>query len=354
MRVALDQLSLSGPGSDRGLGRYAATIAAAAHSIPGVSVVDLSGSARDDGADFLAIQRQLNGMSPAPDLYHATSVHHLPLIKSSKWLCSIQDTIPLDLKQYSKLGLKSRALFLNARRSDRILANSDFTAIRVQDKLAVPRERIDICSLPVSDAFYDAPIKLPGSASKVDGLKYIVAMVDLRTPDPRKRFHWIPDVAASLAKEDIYTVVVGRGTSAFPHTDHVFTFENLADRELASLYRNAVAFYYPSAYEGQGMPPLEAMAAGAPVIAFRNSAITEMVSEPTFLLVDPSPWAEGELHSALPPAVRERIVAQVRLWATNDDELRDARSKAAAASRRFDGSEFRQQLVSAYMKFGSR
>lgn len=353
MRIALDQLSLSGPGADRGLGRYAATIAAAAHSISGVSVVDLLGSARDNGADFLAIQRQLNGMLPTPDLYHATSVHHLPLIKTSKWLCSIQDTIPLDLKQYSKLGLKSRALFLHARRSDRILANSEFTAGRVHDKLAIPRERIDICSLPVSEAFYHAPVELPDTTREIDGLKYVVAMVDLRTPDPRKRFHWIPDVASSLAKEDIYTVIVGRGTSAFPHTDHVLTFENLTDPELASVYKNAVAFYYPSAYEGQGMPPLEAMAAGAPIIAFRNSAITEMVSEPTFLLEDPSPWTEDNLHSALPPAVRERIVAQVRLWATNDDELRDARGKAAAASHRFDGSEFRQQLVSAYMKFDS-
>ncbi|MDQ1110727.1 glycosyltransferase involved in cell wall biosynthesis [Microbacterium testaceum] len=353
MRIALDQFSLSGPGADRGLGRYATTIAAAAHSTSGISVVNVSGSARDDGTDLFAVQRQLGRMEPPPDVYHATAVHHLPLLKSSKWLCTVQDTIPLDLKQYSKLGLKSRALFFNARRSDRILANSEFTATRVQEKLKMSRDRIDICSLPVSRAYFDAPKDLPGTTRAIDGLKYIVAMVDLRTPDPRKRFHWIPAVARALANEDIYTVVVGRGTSAFPLTDHVFRFDNLSDTELAAVYKNAVAFFYPSAYEGQGMPPLEAMAAGAPVVAFQNSAISEMVSEPTFLMEDPSPWRQGNLDSALPSDSLQQIVAQVTLWATDDNEMRSARERAASASLRFDGTEFRAQLQSAYMKFGS-
>jgi glycosyltransferase involved in cell wall biosynthesis len=57
----------------------------------------------------------------------------------------------------------------------------------------------------------------------------------------------------------------------------IHVLENVGDQELPALYRNCLAFAYPSLAEGFGMPPLEAMASGVPVIAADNTGLTEVV-----------------------------------------------------------------------------
>ena len=59
-----------------------------------------------------------------------------------------------------------------------------------------------------------------------------------------------------------------------------------SDRVLAKLYRCSVAFVYPSLYEGFGIPPLEAMSCGTPVIASNTSSIPEVVGD-AGILFDP-------------------------------------------------------------------
>jgi glycosyltransferase involved in cell wall biosynthesis len=80
------------------------------------------------------------------------------------------------------------------------------------------------------------------------------------------------------------------------------------DRErLRTLYRHALAFVYPSRYEGFGIPPLEAMACGAPVIATRTGAIPEY-AEGTALLVEPGDRVA--LADALYRLLRDRSLRQ--------------------------------------------
>ncbi len=93
------------------------------------------------------------------------------------------------------------------------------------------------------------------------------------------------------------------------------------DRELARLYAGAIALVYPSQYEGFGMPPLEAMTIGCPVIASRMSSIPEVCGDAAFYV---DPWSERGLGEAL--QIFER-----------DNDLRqrfgsDGRTRAAAFS----------------------
>ena len=60
----------------------------------------------------------------------------------------------------------------------------------------------------------------------------------------------------------------------------------MSDEELASLYAGATAFAYPSTYEGFGLPVLEAMAAGAPVVTSSVSSLPEVAGDAA-VLVDP-------------------------------------------------------------------
>jgi glycosyltransferase involved in cell wall biosynthesis len=69
--------------------------------------------------------------------------------------------------------------------------------------------------------------------------------------------------------------------------NHIQNFGYANDSHLAKLYRNCIAFVYPSLYEGFGIPPLEAMICQAPVIASNTSSIPEVVGD-AGLLFDPS------------------------------------------------------------------
>ena len=72
-----------------------------------------------------------------------------------------------------------------------------------------------------------------------------------------------------------------------PFGDDVDFVGYISDTELAKLYGNSLALVYPSFYEGFGFPPVEAMAAGTPVITSHNSSLPEVVGDAAYL-VDPS------------------------------------------------------------------
>jgi glycosyltransferase involved in cell wall biosynthesis len=89
---------------------------------------------------------------------------------------------------------------------------------------------------------------------------------------------------------------------------------------LRDLYRRAIAFVYPSRYEGFGIPPLEAMACGAPVIATRTGAIPDFAGGAA-LIVEP-----GDAD-----ALRDALVRMLR-----DPALRrDLRARGPVQARRF-------------------
>jgi len=68
---------------------------------------------------------------------------------------------------------------------------------------------------------------------------------------------------------------------------HIHLLGNVSDEELANLYQNACAFVFPSLYEGFGIPPLEAMALGCPVILSSSSSLTEIATSDSVYFVDP-------------------------------------------------------------------
>jgi glycosyltransferase involved in cell wall biosynthesis len=87
-------------------------------------------------------------------------------------------------------------------------------------------------------------------------------------------------------------------------------YGQVSDRQLAALYQRSIALVYPSLYEGFGIPPLEAMQCGAPVIASNRSSIPEVVGNAALLV---SPHQSGELTEALltlsrEPALRNSLI----------------------------------------------
>ncbi len=82
----------------------------------------------------------------------------------------------------------------------------------------------------------------------------------------------------------------------------------VADEDLPALYGGADALCYPSKYEGFGLPPLEAMACGCPVLCSRSSSLPEVVGDAGILLPadDSGAWAHALAKLLSTPAVLAR------------------------------------------------
>ena len=148
-------------------------------------------------------------------------------------------------------------------------------------------------------------------------------VLSVGTAEPRKNLPVLVDAFVRLRRRDVDLVVVG---PAGWHTDLGPLAEGLGDRgrplgfvsddELAALYSGAAAFAYPSRWEGFGLPVLEAMAYGAPVVTSEGTAMAEITGDAA-LLVDPGDTAaltaaldrlleDGALAAGLAEAGRRR------------------------------------------------
>lgn len=353
--VVLDQRSVAGMGADRGLGRYARVVREALRTIHELEVVSLEGTKPDGAFELLRVQKEISNLQIDHSVaYHATSIYHLPLIKNRPWICSIQDVIPLDLQAYRKLGVKSRGLFKLATRADVIVANSQYTAARISARLGISATEIEICPLPVSATFTDISFNLwekdlHDTVMQVGETPYVVALADMRSPDPRKRFHWITDLAAALRPTSIRVIVTGRGISDTDFPGALIA-PALSDSSLATLYSRALATFYPSAYEGQGLPPLEAMSVGCPVIAFRNSSISEVVGIDDFLFDDPEPWEQQQFAAGLPAATADHVVEKLELWNESEELLSALRRQAKQMATNNSLENLGRKLMFAYSR----
>jgi len=168
-------------------------------------------------------------------------------------------------RRYSRLAVPRVA-----RAARRVIAVSDFTRREIVELLGVPAERISVIPNAVGDPF--AP---DGPAAGGD---YVLAVGTL---EPRKNLAVAQQAADRLGVE--LRVVGARGWGDVQVDGWL---GRVADEELARLYRGARCLVYPSLYEGFGIPVLEAMACGTPVVTSTGGA-TEEVAGGAAVLVDP-------------------------------------------------------------------
>jgi len=229
---------------------------------------------------------------------------------------------------------------------------SRFVGDEVVELLGVAPERVRVVPHGV-DRRASAPSPFPPGHSKGPerGAPYVLA---LGAVEPRKDLPTLVMAFAELARDhdDLELVVAGPegwGESAFSTAvaasglgRRVVRLGYLEDGERRSLLAGATALAYPSLYEGFGFPPLEAMAAGVPVVATAAGAVPEVVGEAAELV---PPGDVAALAGALArviddDALRVRLVAEglVRAasftWAASASAMVEVYREAALRSTR--------------------
>jgi glycosyltransferase involved in cell wall biosynthesis len=186
------------------------------------------------------------------------TVHDLAILRSP-------EAFPRWHRLYGKAGLV-RVL----RAADAIVAVSEFTKAETVELAGIDPERIRVVANGVDSVFVP-------EGPRADGA-YVLAVATL---EPRKNLSRVVE-AAQVAGVEL-RVVGARGWGGVEVPGWV---GEIPDGELAALYRGARCVLYPSLYEGFGIPVLEAMACGAPVVTSRGTS-TEEVAGGAAILVDP-------------------------------------------------------------------
>ena len=264
------------------------------------------------------------------DVCHFTN-YHMPLPCPVPAVVTFHDmSVYIEPERHPKKRLLvHRALLpLVARRADAIIAVSESTRTDIIERLRVPPQRVHVVYEAASAAF--RPVE---DGASLDGIRrrYHVEgkfALYVGTIEPRKNLDRVVEALDQLRRQGAQVPLLLAGEMGWKNTalmsriaergmeDCVRFLGYVPDEDLPGLISLATAFVYPSVYEGFGLPILEAMSCGTPVVTSRGGATGEVAGDAA-LTIDPgdvdemaeaigSLFTDADLHQRLSDAGRRR------------------------------------------------
>lgn len=234
------------------------------------------------------------------------------------------------------LAYQRRVLPAIAARARLVITVSEFARAEIADVLAVPPERVIVAPGGVDERFTPGVDPAPARAAFGLHRPYVLSV---GTSSERKQLDALEPVARALAAHGLELALAGSDRTYLRGTPPagVTRLGYVPDHLLPGLYAGAAAFVLASVYEGFGLPCLEAMAAGVPVVAARAGALPEVCGDAA-LLVDAGDLADAVVAAVSDEPLRERLIARgiVRARAFSWD--RSAALTDAAIGDLLDGS----------------
>jgi glycosyltransferase involved in cell wall biosynthesis len=201
----------------------------------------------------------------------------------SRQVITVHDLIPLLLREHDPVEtLFHRFVVRSAvRRCPAVITPSRHTASLLQEHLGVPQERCHPIPHGIQAGFFAGP-----SPEQYQDAPYILYVGRLgATKNVQRLIEAFERIQGKISHRLILAGEGERPPTTLP--PHRVTFKgHVPFQELIELYRHASLFVFPSLYEGFGLPPLEAMASGCPVVVSRAGSLPEVCGEAA-LYVDP-------------------------------------------------------------------
>jgi glycosyltransferase involved in cell wall biosynthesis len=294
-------------------------------------------------------------MREKPDVFHAPH-YVLPVGVRCRSVVTIHDCIHLMFPQYlpnrAAYAYARAAMWSAARHSDRILTVSEASKRDILRFFGVPPEKISVVYNAIDERFWVEPgpdvVARVRERFQLDHGFVLYA----GTIRPHKNLVRLIEAFDTLRRdgfEDLKLLIIGDEISKLPALrravhghklhKHVRFLGFVPDDTLAVLYRLAGVFVFPSLYEGFGLPPLEAMASGTPVVTSNISSLPEVVGEAA-VLVDPYDVAS--------------IVDGIRRVLTDPDLATDLRKKGLLRAREFSWERSVSRTHDIYTVVGQR
>jgi glycosyltransferase involved in cell wall biosynthesis len=222
---------------------------------------------------------------------------HLPLIKKSKLIVTVHDLTPLVLPELFPIGKKGRLKWeLNKqllKRADAIITDSNSSKDDINRLTGIPQEKIHTVYLAAGEEFKQ--LNLPTTKNQQLRTKYnLPSQFVLYVGDVTANKN-LPKLLDAIKKTNHTLVLVGKALANYEYDstnpwnkdlvhihkrvkdDPQFKVLGFVDQEdLVALYNSATAAILPSLYEGFGLPVLEAMQSGCPVITSKNGSLSEV------------------------------------------------------------------------------
>jgi len=290
-----------------------------------------------------------------PDVFHAPH-YVLPPAVRCRSLVTIHDTIHLTFPQYLPHRLAyayARAsMWAAAHRSDRILTVSEASKRDILHFFDVPPEKVVVVHNAIDERFSREPD--PDDVERVRERfqlhqRFVLYVGNIK---PHKNLERLIEAFHALRQrglDDLKLLIIGDQISSYPSLrravhrhklhKHVRFLGYLPDETLSVMYRLASVFVFPSLYEGFGLPALEAMASGTPVVTSNVSSLPEVTGDAA-VLVDP--YDVGAIEAGIHRVLTDPVLAA------------DMRRKGLLRARQFSWEQSVTKTWEMYQEIGAR
>jgi len=206
--------------------------------------------------------------------------YNFPIMANTKVIVTVHDILHLvdkDLSIFKKM-YSSFMFFLLKRKASKIIADSQFTKSEIINYLKVENDLVDVIYLGI-DKFFEKKhqnsdgnfLLYVGNIKKHKNLKTLLKAFNLLN-DTNFRLYIVGEYQSLRSPDNEVLDLIAKN-------DNILLKGRVDNEKLREYYSNAQALIFPSLYEGFGLPPLEAMACGCPVIASDKASIPEICSD---------------------------------------------------------------------------
>jgi glycosyltransferase involved in cell wall biosynthesis len=268
-----------------------------------------------------------------PQLFYSPG-YNAPPTCPVPYVFTVFDLIHLHVEEYRSAGRRLYyALHVKPaiKRARAVLTGSNYSRSRILEWTGVDAERVVVIGAAAGERF------TPTGDTHRPGYPYLLYVGNRK---PHKNLARLVSALARVeeraalrlvlsgpAEQDLITLARSVGVH-----DRIEFLGNVPEEKLPALYRGAIAFVFPSLYEGFGLPPVEAMACGTPVVSSLATSLAEVV---------------GDAAVAIDPFDVDSIAAGIDKVVGDDQLRRELRSRGFAQAARFSWDDTAQRTWTA-------